>query len=109
MKGDRLGEFEELTLLAVCALKDPTYGVLVQRFVEKTTGRNVAMGPVYSALDRLEDKGYVRSFMGPSTPVRGGRSKRMFEITREGSALLKSLRQTREEIWRLIESGGQAK
>ena len=55
MKGDRLGEFEELTLLAVCAIKGDFYGVPVQQFVEKTTGRDVTMGAVYSALDRLEE------------------------------------------------------
>jgi DNA-binding PadR family transcriptional regulator len=106
MKGDRLGEFEELTLLAVVALKGQTYGVPVQQFVEKTTGRNVAMGAVYQALDRLEDKGYLRSVMGPATPVRGGRAKRLFEVTPEGRAVLRSLRRTRERIWRLIEEGG---
>ena len=106
MKGDRLGEFEELTLLAVCAIRDETYGVPVQRFVEEATGRDVAMGAIYAALDRLEDKGYVRSVMGPATPVRGGRAKRLFEATREGRELLKSLRQTRERIWRVIETRG---
>jgi DNA-binding PadR family transcriptional regulator len=106
MKGDRLGEFEELTLLAVCALKSETYGVPVQRFVERATGRDVAMGAVYAALDRLEDKGYVRSVMGAATPVRGGRAKRLFEATREGRELLQSLRRTRERIWRVIEAKG---
>src|SRR5262245_19400205 len=106
MKGDRLGEFEELTLLAVCALKGETYGVPVQGFVEQATGRDVAMGAIYAALDRLEDKGYVRSVMGAATPVRGGRAKRLFEATREGRELLKSLRKTREKIWRVIEAKG---
>ena len=45
MKGDRLGEFEELTLLAVRAIKGEAYGVPVQRFVEKAAGRTVTMAP----------------------------------------------------------------
>ena len=56
MKGDKLGEFEEFTLLAVYAMKTDAYGVPVQRFVEKATGRNVTIGAVYSALDRLEER-----------------------------------------------------
>ena len=43
MKGERLGEFEEFTLLAVRALGDHTYAVPVQQFVEDATGRNVAL------------------------------------------------------------------
>ena len=54
MKGANLGEFEELTLLAVCAMKGEAYGVPVQQFIEKATGRRVTMGAVYAALDRLE-------------------------------------------------------
>jgi len=106
MKGDRLGEFEELTLLAVCAIKGEAYGVPVQRFVEKHTGRDVTMGAVYSALDRLEDKGYVRSRMGAPAQVRGGKAKRLFEATAEGVKVLRALRRTRERIWREIEVGG---
>ena len=67
MKGDRLGEFEEFMLLAVCALRAPIYGVPVQRFVEEATARRVSMGAVYAALGRLEEKGFVRSAMGEPT------------------------------------------
>ena len=106
MKGDRLGEFEELTLLAVCAISGEAYGVPVQKFVEKATGRNVTMGAVYAALARLEDKGYVRSVLGDAMQVRGGKRKRLFEATPEGARTLKQLRRVRERIWHLIESRG---
>ena len=59
MKGDRIGEFEEITLLAVKAIEPPVYGVPVQQYVERHAGRRVAMGAVYSALERLERKGYL--------------------------------------------------
>ena len=106
MKGDRLGEFEELTLLAVCAIKGETYGVPVQRFIETAAGRDVAMGAVYAALARLEDKGYVRSILGPATQVRGGKRKRLFEATPAGTKTLKEIRRVRERIWHAIESKG---
>lgn len=104
MKGDRLGEFEEFTLLAVCARKGDAYGVPVQQYVERATGRSATMGAIYAALDRLEDKGYVRSTMSAPLQVRGGKSRRLFEPTAEGLRLVRSLRRVRERIWREIES-----
>ena len=103
MKGDRLGEFEELTLLAVKALEPPVYGVPIQEFIEESTGRDVTMGAVYAALDRLEDKGFVRSEFGESTAERGGKAKRLFEVTPAGMRTLRDLRATRERMWRAIE------
>jgi PadR family transcriptional regulator len=105
VKGDRLGEFEELTLLAVCAIKGETYGVPVQQFVERATGRNVTMGAIYAALVRLEDKEYVRSVLGEAAQVRGGKRKRLYEATAEGIRTVKALRKVRERIWQVIESG----
>jgi len=105
MKGDRMGEFEELTLLAVRALGDQTYGVPVQQFVERATGRNVTMGAVYAALDRLEQKGCVRSVRGDPSPMRGGKRKRLFEVTSLGLRTAQDLRRVRERIWQTIEAG----
>jgi DNA-binding PadR family transcriptional regulator len=103
VKGDRVGEFEELTLLAICALDHPVYGVPVQEFIERMAGRDVMMGAVYAALDRLEEKGLVRSEFGESSAERGGKAKRLFDVTPAGMRTLKELRATRERIWRVIE------
>ena len=103
MKGDRLGEFEELILLAIRAVDPPAYAVPIQRFIVKTTGRDVVMGAVYSSLERLEDKGLVRSTFGMATPEPGGKRKRLFAITPEGVRLLKDIRRVRDRIWRAIE------
>ena len=105
MKGDRLGEFEELTLLAVRALGEPTYAVPIQRFVEKSAGRNVAMGALYAALERLEQKGHLVSTFGDVTPERGGKRKRLFSVTPLGIRTVADLRTVRERIWRVIEQG----
>ena len=103
MKGDRLGEFEELTLLAVKAVDPPVYGVPVQQYVEQATGRNVAMGAVYAALERLERKGFVRSAMSEPSPERGGKSKRLYAVTPAGMQTLREIRRVRERIWRAID------
>ena len=68
MKGDRLGEFEEFTLLAVRALGEHTYAVPVQRYVEEATARPVSMGAIYAALARLEDTGFVQSSIRRPAP-----------------------------------------
>jgi PadR family transcriptional regulator PadR len=103
MKGDRIGEFEELVLLAVRALEPPIYGVPVQQFVERTARRDVTMGAVYAALERLEVKGLVRSSFGEATAERGGKRKRLFALTPQGRSTLEDLRRVRERIWRAIE------
>jgi DNA-binding PadR family transcriptional regulator len=104
MKGERLGEFEELTLLAIRAIEPPVYGVPIQRFLERMTGRDVTMGAVYSALDRLEAKGFVTSTFGASTAARGGKAKRLFSVTPTGVRALGDLKATRERIWRVIQA-----
>ena len=83
-KGDFLGEFEQIVLLALARLKDRAYGVAVRQEIEERTGRGVAIGSVYSALDRLERKGYVTSRLGEPTAERGGRAKRFFRLELEG-------------------------
>ena len=106
MKGNRLGEFEELTLLALRALGHDTYAVPAQEFVEEATGRAVSMGAIYAVLDRLEEKGYAHSSVGEPSPVRGGKRKRLFRVTTQGNRALNELRRVRDRIWQLIEEGG---
>lgn len=108
MKGDKLGEFEEFALLAVCALGDGAYGAPVLEYIEQATGRTVTIGAVYAALTRLEEKGHVRSVLGDPEPVRGGKRKRFYEATPEGTRTVKQLRLIRERIWRTIDSRSRA-
>ena len=103
MKGDRIGEFEELTLLAVKAIEPPVYGVPVQQYVERHAGRRVAMGAVYSALERLERKGYLQSSMSEPVAARGGKSRRLYAVTPLGMQTLREIRRVRDRIWRAIE------
>jgi PadR family transcriptional regulator PadR len=79
-----LGEFELMLLLAVVHLGDEAYGVPISRELEAHRGRDVSLGSVYAALERMEAKGLVVSTLGDSTPERGGKAKRYFHITREG-------------------------
>lgn len=103
MKGDHLGEFEEFVLLTVQALGNGAYGVSVQQLLERESARDVSLGAVYAALDRLEDKGLLRSTMTPGTSVRGGRSRRSFVVTPPGLRALTVVRRVRERLYQVAQ------
>lgn len=108
MKGERLGEFEEFTLLAVRALGDDTYAVPIQQYVEKATGRPVSIGAIYAALGRLEAKGFLHSTMSAAVAQRGGKSKRVYTVTASGLKTARELHRVRERIWNAIAEGGRS-
>lgn len=100
MRSDTLGEFEQHLLLAVVHLGDAAYGVRIRQEIERRTGRDVAIGALYTSLDRLEQKGYLRSTMSDPTPERGGRSKRYFTLTTAGATALREARGRMERMWK---------
>jgi DNA-binding PadR family transcriptional regulator len=83
-----LGEFEQIVLLAILRLDKDAYGVSIRAEIAARTGREPAPGALYTTLDRMEEKGMVRSWMGEATPQRGGRAKRNFAVTKAGRAAL---------------------
>jgi PadR family transcriptional regulator, regulatory protein PadR len=85
-KADYLGALEHIVMLALIRLGAEAYGVTVRQEIETRTGRALSIGAIYATLDRLEDKGYVRSWTGEPTQERGGRAKRHFEVTAKGVA-----------------------
>ncbi len=103
MANTYLGSFEHLVLLAVGRLGDEGYGVSIRREIERRTGRSVSTGAVYATLDRLEEKGYVRSWEGEATPRRGGRAKRHFRLEPAGARALRASRRMLERMWEGLE------
>jgi DNA-binding PadR family transcriptional regulator len=87
-KGDYLGEFEHLVMLALLRLKDDAYGMRVRREIQSRTERSVTIGSVYATLDRLEGKGFVVSSVGGPSGRRRGRARKYFHITPEGARVL---------------------
>jgi PadR family transcriptional regulator PadR len=79
-----LGEFEYLLITAAVGLGDKAYGAAIREAIETTTGRKCSIGALYTTLDRLETKGLVTTRMGEATQQRGGRAKRMVQVTPEG-------------------------
>jgi len=99
-KGDLLGEFEHLVLLAVLRLRDAAYGMSVRREIADRTGRDVSIGAVYATLDRLATKGLVTSVLSDPTPERGGRAKRSFRLTGAG---INAVNRTRQDLSNMLE------
>jgi PadR family transcriptional regulator, regulatory protein PadR len=81
---DHLGRFEHFLLLAVLRLGDDAYGMTIRRELARHTGREVAVGAIYTALARLEARGLVHSWLGEPTPERGGRAKRFYRVLAAG-------------------------
>ncbi|MBO6576810.1 MAG: PadR family transcriptional regulator [Rhodothermales bacterium] len=102
MEKSPLGEFEELVLLAAHGLGGDAYTVSIQERIEQHAGRMAALGAIYTALRRLKDKGFLTSEMGPSTPQRGGKRKRMYTVTPSGKEALYLVRQTRNRLWQEV-------
>lgn len=101
MERKYLGEFEEIVLLIVSALNDDAYGVTITHEIIEQTGRTVRLNQVHSALQRLEEKGMVRSKMGGATAERGGRRKRIFSTTTLGRRVLADIQDVRQRLWDL--------
>ncbi len=83
-----LGDLEQLVMLALLRLGDEGFGAAVQREIAERSGRDVTLGAVYTALTRLEEKGYVTSRMGDPLPQRGGRRRRHYEVLPAGHAAI---------------------
>ena len=92
-----LGELETLILLAILRLKE-TYGVPVRDEIEKRTGKRLTRGAIYTALARLEKKGYLDSTIGPPTPTRGGKSKRFYSLNDRGMEALRTSTRVIEQM-----------
>ena len=98
-KNESLGEFEQSVLLAIAHLGDGAYGVPIRQEIETRTGRSIAVGALYTALDRLERKGFVASRMSDPLPERGGRSRRHFRLNQAGAAALRRSREFLARMW----------
>ncbi|HEY0654494.1 MAG TPA: helix-turn-helix transcriptional regulator [Chryseosolibacter sp.] len=102
MKGTYIGELEELVLLTVGILYKEAYGVAVMDEIEKQTGRSLNISAVHAVLKRLEEKGLVTSEMSDPTNERGGRRKRIFNLTAAGRKALEQANELRNQLFNQI-------
>ncbi|MEM9327985.1 MAG: PadR family transcriptional regulator [Bacteroidota bacterium] len=109
MKKNRLGEFQELVLMAVVVLQDQAYGNEIQRELEERLNETLSTGAIQTALKRMEEKGFVTSVWGEATQVRGGKRKRIYSATTYGEQVLQEMRDVRSRLWEAMPNLGTSK
>ena len=103
MKSESVGQFEQLVMTAVLSLRDDAYGVSIHEKVgDLAKPKKVSLGAVYVTLDRLEDKGYLSSWLADPTPERGGRSKRFYRLEALGERALNESAETAKRVWQEV-------
>jgi PadR family transcriptional regulator PadR len=90
---------EEFLLLAVWRLKENAYGVAIRNQIKQATGKTWAYGALFVMLNRLEKKGCLTSQFSDPSPQRGGKSKRIFQLTPQGVEALKQVRKAQDSVW----------
>ena len=106
--GQTLGEFEQIVLLAILRLSDNAYGVTIREEIMAQTDREPSPGALYVTLDRLEEKGFVRSQFGDPTPQRGGRAKRFFSVSAKGVESVARAQRSYQRLMRGLKLPGVA-
>ena len=99
-----LGEFEQVVLLAILRLGDEAYAVTIRDEILRCTGRDVSRGSIYITLDRLETKGFLRSWLADPTPERGGRAKRYYALRPRAVEALRDSRRALVALWKGLET-----
>lgn len=94
-----LSRAEELVLLTIWKITDGAYGVNIRKRLTEMTNCYWSIGSVYVPLDRLENKGYIESYLANPTPERGGKSKRYYKLTEEGIEQLKEIQKIYDVFW----------
>jgi PadR family transcriptional regulator, regulatory protein PadR len=93
------GSLELAALLTVARLGDDAYGLAVRHDLAERTGRDYSVGAVYTTLQRLEDKGLLKSYASEPMPVRGGRSRRHFTLTAAGARAIRDAERDAASLW----------
>lgn len=99
MKRHYLGELEELILMTVAVIPEQAYGVAIIEEIERQTNRKVGISAAHTVLKRLENKGFLESKMGGASEERGGRRKRLFEMTSPGKQALQEMYELRNKYY----------
>ena len=100
--GYRLGNLEETVLLILLLMKDEAYGVSVRDVYVDQTGHDLSLSAIHTVLRRLEKKKLIKSSLGGATQDRGGRRKRLYQVTRLGYQAAHGIQEERTRLWNMI-------
>lgn len=96
-----LGQLEETIMLVIASQENEGYAVSIQEYLSEK-GREMNISAIHKTLYRLEDKGLLKSYLGGASSKRGGKSKRLFQVTTAGFNELRAIKEFRSEIWNVI-------
>src|ERR1700722_357057 len=100
---ESVGQFEQIILTSILSLREEAYGVSIhEKAARLAAPKNVSLGAVYVTLDRLEDKGLIKSWLSDPTPERGGRSKRFYRLEALGERALQESTATSKRVWEAV-------
>ena len=102
MRGETIGEFEEIVLLSILVLGDEASGYAIKKELNQNAGRSISRGALHTSLSRLETKDFVKSRQGETSESRRGRPKRYYEVTNEGKTALHKAKERRDQLWNRI-------
>ena len=97
-----IGELEELLLLGIASLVPEAYGFSIKSIIQESASRDINLSAVHASLNRLENKGLIKSQFGEATSKRGGKKKKYFELTAAGVASIRESREIRNNLWSSI-------
>ncbi|GHE56371.1 MULTISPECIES: PadR family transcriptional regulator [Roseivirga] len=97
-----LGNLEETILLLVAVMPEEAYGYTVAEAYAEHMKSRISISAIHTVLKRLEKKGLISSKMGGATAERGGRRKRIFEVTKVGLSTLEQIQESRQKLWQMM-------
>ena len=103
-RSQAINDLEQLVLLALVRLGANAYGVTIRQEIEERAERPVSIAAVYAALDRMERREYVTSWMSEPVRERGGRARKHFGILTGGVAVLRAARHAMNSMWEGLEA-----
>ena len=95
---------EEIILSALLMMDESSHGAPLRKKVIELSDKEIVYGTLYNLLEVLIRKGYVTSRKSDPKPVRGGRSKTIYKITKKGKTALEETLSMHERIKKSIPS-----
>lgn len=91
---------EEQILLTIYHLQDKAYLVNIRDRLKEITGKYLDVGTIYVPLKRLDHKGYLETYYGQPSAVRGGKAIKFYKLTVKGYKALAEMKRIQEQLWK---------
>lgn len=99
-----ISELEEMILLASGVLYPDAYAYNIRKEIKDQLGKSLSLASVHTVLYRLEKNGLLKSELGGQSEKRGGRSKRLFSLTKTGTETVQDIQNIRQAMWARMQS-----